>query len=225
VQTEILYQPAYSLAKVLLQTGETLRAESGAMVSMSGGVRIETAATGGFMKSLSRSLLGGESFFQNTFHADAEGEVTLAPKLPGDIMVFDMQGGEALVQSGSYLGSSTTIDIDAKWGGAKTFFASEGLFMLKCTGHGPLIICSYGAIHRVTIPAGQTYVVDTGHIIGFPTTMTYSVKKSGSWKSTVLGGEGLVCEFQGPGDILLQTRSQTEFLSWLIPLLPNNKSN
>jgi uncharacterized protein (TIGR00266 family) len=224
MQTEILYQPAYSLARVQLQAGETMRAESGAMVSMSGGVRIETQATGGLMKSLSRSFLGGESFFQNTFHADSAGEVTLAPKLPGDIMVFEMQGGEALVQSGSYLASATTIDIDAKWGGAKTFFASEGLFMLKCTGQGHLIICSYGAIHRVTIPAGQSYVVDTGHIIGFPTTMQYSIRKSGNWKSTVFSGEGLVCEFQGPGDILLQTRSQSEFLSWLIPLLPD-KSN
>ena len=119
MQTEILYQPAYSLARVQLDAGETMRAESGAMVSMSGGVRIETQATGGFMKSLSRSILGGESFFQNTFHADSAGEVTLAPKLPGDIMVFEMQGGEALVQSGSYLGSATTIDIDAKWAAPK----------------------------------------------------------------------------------------------------------
>ncbi len=225
MQTEILYQPAYSLAKVTLAGGETMRAESGAMVSMSGGIRIETQATGGFMKSLSRSLLGGESFFQNTFHADQPGEITLAPNLVGDIMVFEMQGGEVLVQSGSYLASATTINVDAKWGGAKSFFASEGLFMLKCSGQGHLIICSYGAIHRVTIPAGQSYIVDTGHIVGFPTTMTYSVRKSGNWKSTVFGGEGLVCEFQGPGDILLQTRSPAEFLSWLIPLLPNNRSN
>ena len=225
MQTEILYQPAYSLAKVTLAGGETMRAESGAMVSMSGGIRIETQATGGFMKSLSRSLLGGESFFQNTFHADQPGEVTLAPKLVGDIMVFEMQGGEVLVQSGSYLASATTINVDAKWGGAKSFFASEGLFMLKCSGQGHLIICSYGAIHRVTIPAGQSYIVDTGHIVGFPTTMTYNVRKSGNWKSTVFGGEGLVCEFQGPGDIFLQTRSPAEFLSWLIPLLPNNRSN
>ncbi|HRA48770.1 MAG TPA: TIGR00266 family protein [Thermomicrobiales bacterium] len=225
MQTEVLYSPAYSLAKVALQPGEQLRAESGAMVSMSGGIRIETQATGGFMKSLSRAVLGGESFFQNTFHADSGGEVTLAPRLPGDIMVFDLDNHEALVQSGSYLGSSTGITIDAKWGGAKSFFASEGLFMLKCTGSGPLIISSYGAIHRVTILAGESYVVDTGHIVGFPTTMTYSVRKAGSLKSTVFGGEGLVCEFQGPGDLFLQTRSPSEFLSWLIPLLPNNRSN
>ncbi|HET7603601.1 MAG TPA: AIM24 family protein, partial [Gemmatimonadales bacterium] len=64
MQTEILYQPAYALCRVMLSAGESMRAESGAMVSMSGGVQIETKATGGIMKSLGRSLLGGESFFQ-----------------------------------------------------------------------------------------------------------------------------------------------------------------
>ena len=63
MQTEILYAPAYSLARVTLAGGESVRGESGAMVSMTGGVRIETKATGGIMKSLGRSLLGGESFF------------------------------------------------------------------------------------------------------------------------------------------------------------------
>jgi len=64
MQTEILYQPAYALCRIALSPGETVRAESGAMVSMDGGIRVETKATGGIMKSLSRSLLGGESFFQ-----------------------------------------------------------------------------------------------------------------------------------------------------------------
>ena len=224
MQTEILYQPAYSLCRVSLSSGESMRAESGAMVSMSGGVRIETAATGGLMKSLGRSLLGGESFFQNTFHADSGGEVTLAPELPGDIITFDLAGHELIVQAGSYLASHTGITVESKWGGAKSFFGGEGLFMLKCHGTGTLIICSYGAIHKVSVPAGQNYVVDTGHIVAFPSTMTYNVRKAAGWKSTIFGGEGLVCEFQGPGEIYLQTRSQQAFLSWLIPQLPNRSN-
>jgi uncharacterized protein (TIGR00266 family) len=224
MQTEILYQPAYSLCRVSLNSGESMRAESGAMVSMSGGVRIETAATGGIMKSLGRSLLGGESFFQNTFHADSGGEVTLAPELPGDILTFDLAGQELIVQAGSYLASHTGITVESKWGGAKSFFGGEGLFMLKCHGTGTLIICSYGAIHKVSVAAGQNYVVDTGHIVAFPAGMTYNVRKVGGLKSTIFGGEGLVCDFQGPGDIYLQTRSPQAFLSWLIPQLPNRSN-
>jgi uncharacterized protein (TIGR00266 family) len=176
------------------------------------------------MKSLGRSLLGGESFFQNTFKSDSGGEVTLAPELPGDILTFDLAGHELIVQAGSYLASHTGITVESKWGGAKSFFGGEGLFMLKCHGTGTLIICSYGAIHKVSVPAGQTYVVDTGHIVAFPSDMTYSVRKAAGWKSTIFGGEGLVCEFQGPGELFLQTRSQQAFLSWLIPQLPNRSN-
>jgi uncharacterized protein (TIGR00266 family) len=224
MQTEILYQPAYSLCRVILNPGESLRAESGAMVSMSGGVQIETKATGGIMKSFGRSLLGGESFFQNTFRAESGGEVTLAPELPGDIMTFDLAGQEIVVQSGSYVASHTDIQVETKWGGSKTFFGGEGLFMLKCAGAGLLVISSYGAIHRVSVAAGQNYVVDTGHIVAFPAGMSYQVRKVGGLKSTIFGGEGLVCEFQGPGDLFLQTRSQQAFLSWLIPQLPNRSN-
>jgi uncharacterized protein (TIGR00266 family) len=224
MQTEIFYQPAYALCRVTLSPGESMRAESGAMVSMSGGVQIETKATGGIMKSLGRSLLGGESFFQNTFHAQSGGEVTLAPELPGDIMTFDLAGHEIIVQSGSYLASHTDITVETKWGGAKTFFGGEGLFMLKCSGTGTLVISSYGAIHRVSVPAGQNYVVDTGHIVAFPAGMQYQVRKVGGMKSTLFGGEGLVCDFQGPGDIFLQTRSPQAFLGWLIPQLPQRSN-
>jgi uncharacterized protein (TIGR00266 family) len=224
MQTEIFYQPAYALCRVTLSPGESMRAESGAMVSMSGGVQIETKATGGIMKSLGRSILGGESFFQNTFHAQSGGEVTLAPELPGDIMTFDLAGHEIIVQSGSYLASDTDITVETKWGGAKTFFGGEGLFMLKCSGTGTLIISSYGAIHRVSVPAGQNYVVDTGHIVAFPAGMQYQVRKVGGMKSTLFGGEGLVCDFQGPGDIFLQTRSPQAFLGWLIPQLPQRSN-
>jgi uncharacterized protein (TIGR00266 family) len=224
MQTEIFYQPAYALCRVTLSPGESMRAESGAMVSMSGGVQIETKATGGIMKSLGRSILGGESFFQNTFHAQNGGEVTLAPELPGDIMTFDLAGHEIIVQSGSYLASHTDITVETKWGGAKTFFGGEGLFMLKCSGTGTLVISSYGAIHRVSVPAGQNYVVDTGHIVAFPAGMQYQVRKVGGMKSTLFGGEGLVCDFQGPGDIFLQTRSPQAFLGWLIPQLPQRSN-
>src|SRR5215218_1938367 len=108
MQTEILYQPSYSICRVRLNQGETIRAESGAMVGMDAAITIQTQATGGFLKSISRSFLGGESFFQNTFTAEADGQILFAPSLPGDIMVMELTGSDLIVQSGSYLASSTT---------------------------------------------------------------------------------------------------------------------
>ena len=80
MKTEVLYRPSYSLAVVELAPGERMRAEAGAMVSMSAGVSLQTKAAGGFLASLKRSLLGGESFFMNEFAASEQGgTVTLAP--------------------------------------------------------------------------------------------------------------------------------------------------
>lgn len=100
MQTEVMYQPAYSVCRVRLNRGEQVRAESGAMVAMDPAIQIETRATGGIMKSLTRSMLGGESFFQNTFTAEADAEIFFAPRLPGDILVTELSG-EMIVQSGS----------------------------------------------------------------------------------------------------------------------------
>ena len=187
-------------------------------------VSIVTQATGGLFKSLSRSLLGGESFFQNTFTAtDQPGEILFAPRLPGDVMVIELTS-DLIVQSGSYLASSTPVTVDSKWGGSRTFFGGEGLFMLRCSGAGTLIVCSFGAIHKTTLQAGQRYTVDTGHIVAFQSNMQYSVRKVGSWKSTIFGGEGLVVDLTGPGDLYLQTRSPESFLGWLIPNIPQRSN-
>jgi uncharacterized protein (TIGR00266 family) len=129
------------------------------------------------------------------------------------------------VASGSFLASSAGVDVDSSWGGAKTFFSSEGLFMLKVSGQGDAIISSYGAIHAIDLQAGQSYTVDTGHLVAWTESVGYDVRKVGGWKSTLFSGEGLVCDLTGPGRIYLQTRSQEDFLGWLIPKLPTQNNN
>ena len=116
---EIESGPAYSLLNVTLDDGESLQAEGGAMVSHGENVSMDTNATGGFLKSLRRSVLGGESFFQNTFAASGgEGEVTLAPALPGDVVHEELTDETLYVQSGSYVAGDADLDVDTEFGGA-----------------------------------------------------------------------------------------------------------
>jgi uncharacterized protein (TIGR00266 family) len=226
MQTEIKYRPAYALAVVTLAPNEGIRVDAGAMVSMSPDVQIETKAQGGILASLGRSLLGGESFFQNSFRASAKGgEITLAPPLPGDMFTIEMKGETLLLQSGAYVGSSESITLDTKWTGAKTFFASEGLIMLRASGTGTLVFSSYGAIHEKNLAAGEKYKVDTGHIVAFSDGMGFQVQRIGGVKSTFFSGEGLIVELTGPGRLLMQTRSEDAFLAWLIPHLPKPSSS
>jgi uncharacterized protein (TIGR00266 family) len=225
MRNNIVYRPAYSLLQLLMDPGESIRAESGAMVSMTPNIQIETAARGGILGGLKRAVLGGESFFINTFTCQGgPGEMTLAPSLPGDLMHIPLTGGSMFVQSGSYICNNGTIEVDTSWAGARGFFSGEGLFLLKCAGTGDLFISSYGAIHTVELQAGQQYLVDTGHMVAFEETITYTVQRVGNWKSTLLSGEGLVCNFTGPGRLYLQSRSMDAFLKFLIPKLPKGNS-
>lgn len=221
---DIIYRPSYSLGVIRLAGGEQALVEGGSMVAMSQGVSLETKATGGFLKSLGRSLLGGESFFQNTYRAPAAGgTIYVAPPLPGDLSTMELRNESILIQSGAYVASEMGIQIDTKWGGAKTFFASEGLILLRASGSGKVVLSSYGAIHEVDLGAGEMLTVDTGHLVAFNEGVGFKVRAIGGIKSTLFSGEGLVVDLSGPGKVLLQTRSQSSFLAWLIPQLPRER--
>ena len=220
MEIEIAHRPSYSLAIAKLTPNERIRAEAGAMVSMSGGVNIETKAEGGILKSLGRAMLGGESFFQNFFIAPAQGgEVTLAPELPGDMMLLELRGQKLMLQAGSYVASENGVELTAKVS-VKAFMSAEGISMLEASGTGKLLVSSYGAIFERSIQTGEKYVVDTSHLVAFDAGMGVTPKTVGGFKSTLFSGEGLVVEMTGPGMIYMQTRSPQALINWIIPQLP-----
>jgi len=210
---EIKHRPSDSLLVVELGPGETLVAEAGALVSHTDGLTVETGTRGGVFGSLKR-MLGGESFFVNTFRAEDTSSVSLAAPLPGDVVALDLTDETVYVQSGSYLAAGEGIEVDTKFGGARTFLGGEGLFLLRVSGTGPLFVSSYGALEAVELAAGETLTVDTGHIAAFRDT-DFDVRRVGGLKSTLFSGEGLVCDFEGPGTVWVQSRSIDALLSWL----------
>jgi len=224
MEIDIQFRPSYSLAIVKLIPNERIRADSGAMVSHSAGVAVETKAEGGILKSLGRAMLGGESFFQNSWVAGPQGgEVTLAPDLPGDIVQINMTGTPLMVQSGSYLASEAGIELNSKFS-MKAFKAGEGLSMLEASGIGKMLVSSYGAIFEKNLSQGEKYIVDSTHLVAFDATMGVQTQAVGGLKSTFLSGEGLVVELTGPGRFFIQTRSPQALINWIIPQVPQ-KSN
>src|SRR5688572_30100538 len=218
---EILHQPAFSLAVVQLQAEQSILAEAGAMVSMSAHIELQSQMKGGLMGALKRTV-GGESAFVSTFTArGGPGEVTFAPGMPGDIAALELNSQMFFVQSSSYMAGDVSLTVDTKWGGAKTFFSGEGLFVLQVHGTGLLLVSSFGAIHRKRLAPGERYVVDTGHLVAWEGHMQYQLRKAaaGFFRSMV-SGEGIVAEFAGPGEILIQTRNLAAFAGVLKPFFP-----
>lgn len=224
LEFETVHSPSFTALIFYLQHGQSVVAEKGAMMYMHRTIEIQThARKGGLLKGVVTSALGAESFFVNTFTAaQGPGELALVGPTMGDIRVLDVSRQGMVLQSGAYLASAPSVDLDTKWQGLKGFLAERDLIMLHASGPGEVWVSSFGGIIEMNLKAGETVSVDTGHLVAFPDNMVFSVHRVGGWKSTFLSGEGLVTDLTGPGKILMQTRHLLAFVQALAPYLPSN---
>ncbi|MEY4633681.1 MAG: hypothetical protein RLZ18_1053 [Actinomycetota bacterium] len=218
MQIETRQGPAYAVARITLAPNESVKAESGAMMMMSSGVVLTSNAQGGVLKSLKRAAMGGESFFVSTFTAPAEGGfVDLAARLPGDIAVINIDASLPLfISKGSWLANDDKVSLDAQWGGFKNLFGSEGAFIVRAEGQGPIVIGCYGALEQIDLAAGQSITVDTGHMVAYDASVTMNLRKAaGGLVQSFKSGEGLAFDFAGPGRVWVQTRNPNELIGWI----------
>jgi uncharacterized protein (TIGR00266 family) len=221
---QIEHAPAYASLSLKLKPNQTVRVESGAMAAMDGSIQMKSKVKGGLMKGIGR-MLGGESLFVSEFTAaDKPGELIISPQVPGDIQHYQLDGSRSLmVQSSGFVAASPSVQIDTKFQGARGFFSGESLFLLRVTGTGDFWFSSYGAI--LEIPVSGEYVVDTGYIVAFEETLQYKVELLGGLsfkglRTGILGGEGLVCRFQGTGKLWIQSRQLYPLISFFQPFRP-----
>ena len=170
------------------------------MLAMSPGVAMETSTQGGVLKGLRRSVLGGESFFMNTFTAQVDGaELWLAPALAGDVVAWPIQR-HARTSSPA---RSSRPRRASRWtrSGAARRRSSRARACSCCASaaRATCVLSSYGAIHAIDLQPGQTYTVDTGHMVAWTEGVNYAVRKVGNWKSTFFSGEGFVVDADRPG--------------------------
>ena len=229
MRTSIEFDPSYSLLTVELDPGESIKAETGAMVAQAG-VDMKTGMGGGGLFGGIRRMIGGESFFLNTFTGERSGGwVSLAPPSPGDIGSFELQPGTNLfIQSSSFLACTENVQTDTQFQGFRGFFSGESLFFIRSyaeRGSGTVFYNSYGAIKQVPVTPGQELVVDTGHLVAFSDDVEYSIGKVGGIGSLIAGGEGLVLRFRGNGHVWVQSRNLASLADKLVPFLPKSGGN
>ena len=224
MKSSIEFSPAYTMLTLELSPGESFKAEPGAMVAQKG-VEMQTGMGGGGLFGGFKRMLGGESFFVNTFTAGPMGGwVSISPPIPGDIHSMDLQPGENLfLQGSSFLACSETVQTDTQFQGLKGVFSGESIFFLRAFAQGAggtVFFDSYGAIKRLDVDSGEELVVDTGHVVAFTDGVDYSIGKVGGIRSLIAGGEGLVMKFRGHGQVWIQSRNMLGLAERLIPFLP-----
>ena len=221
---QMLCRPAATAVRFALDAGEQLTCEVGAMIAMSSGMVINTTSrrrggSGGIIKGLKR-MFSGENFFLNHFTAQAPNQsLLIGPSMMGDCIHHPLTGSTMIVQGTSWLASTGNIEIDTTWQGfSSAIFSGESMFWVKCSGSGDLFLSSYGAIYPIQV--NGEYTVDTGHIVAFEDTLQFRIGKAGkSLLGSFLGGEGLVCKFQGQGTLYCQSHNPPSFGKLLGPKL------
>lgn len=232
MEIENEFGPAFTLMTASLSPGEQIKVEPGAMVAQSNGMEMKTGmggggGLGGFMKSMVKSALGGESFFVNTYTAGPSGGwISMAPSAPGDIKTFDLSPGESFyMQGGAFMASEVNVEVSTKFQGAKSLFSREGAFFLKAEAAdvpGKVFYCSYGAIKEIVVTPDKPIKIDNGHVVAFTEGLSYNISRVKGLGSFMFGGEGFTLDFQGSGKVWIQTRNMSSLATQLMPFLPSS---
>lgn len=212
---EILYPEAFPIVECHLEHGESIKAESDAMIAMSPTIDVEGKMDGGILRGLARKFLSGESlFFQELVARRGAGKILFGHSQVGGIMDVELDGSYGLtIQKNGFLASTQGIDVDTTVQNlSRGILSGEGFFVLNARGRGTIFVSSYGVIHPINLDNGEEVIIDNGHLVAWPDYMDYKIERASSgWISSFTSGEGLVCRFKGPGVVLIQTRNPDSF--------------
>ena len=228
--TRIECKSAYSVAYIFLSSGEEVHLESGALLAFSSGVTARPGTSGGVVKAAFRKVLAQEKFFMTKFQSEVDGAwVCATSKYPGDMDIIELsETGPIMLQSGSLVAVEPSVVIDVRYAGIDNIILREGATTIEATGVGQVIISSYGAIQEYPINAGESVVIDTGHIVAWTVGLQMQVGTLGSLVTAVTSGEGMVARYtarETPGKVWIQTRSEDQLKSWILPGRSQNEKS
>lgn len=214
---ELVGNAAFRYIKLLLSPGQTVITEPGAMASSDAGIALKAEVNGGFFQALVAKFLGGESFFINYFSnpTNKPQRLYLTQKTPGEIISRTLKGETFYVQPGAFIAQTEGVSRKVVWAGFASWIAREGLFRLAFEGHGTVWYGCYGAVVEKEVKGD--FIVDSGHLLSYPPTISLKVQLAGGLFSSLLSGEGFVLKLSGSGKIQLQTRSLSGLAGWLNP--------
>lgn len=215
MDVEVAGNPDFGYLRFLLDTGDSIYVESGAMSSMDEGIAVSVHMLGGVLPAIARKLLAGESLLVGRYQAQRPGQrFSAVSAIPGCIAHKTLTGDSLILTAGSFMACTEGISLATIFGGLKAMFSGEGMFFIKAQGTGELWFNAYGAIVEKVLDGGEL-IVDTGHLVAWEPSLNWTIQGMGNLMSTFFSGEGLVMKFSGSGSIWLQSRSVGGLVGWL----------
>ena len=218
---EIKNQP-YTVLTLKMEQGEQIKCQSGAMAWMTPGIEMQTQ-TGGLGGMFKKALVG-ESLALNNYIANQAGELTLAKKVPGDIMMLDISKTPIIAQKTAFLAATPNVNLDIylQHRVGTGFFGGEGFIMQKLSGNGYAWLEIDGSVQERELAAGEKLIVDSGYVAAMEATCSMEIQTIKGFTNILLGGEGLFnTVVTGPGKVWLQTMPVTALAMNLYAYMPH----
>lgn len=217
-----VYGDDMQFVEIMLDPGETIIAEAGAMMYMDSSIVMDTIFGDGSRReesdfvgklfSAGKRLITGESLFMTTYTNTGGGKkcVAFAAPYPGKVIPFDLShyGGTLICQKDAFLcaamGISVGIAFQKKIGVG--LFGGEGFIMQRLDGDGLSFMHAGGAVIRKDLQPVETLKLDTGCLVALTPSVDYDLQFAGNIKSALFGGEGIaIATLRGPGSVWLQS--------------------
>ena len=213
------------VVEVKLNKGESMYTQSGGMAYQTEGIKMNTNARGGVMKSLGR-MFSGESIFMANYTAETDGAmVAFASTVPGAVVPVDLRNlpGGLIMQKGAFLCAEQSVETSVAF--TKKFtaglFGGEGFILQKAQGNGTVFLEIDGDVIQKELAPGEVLKVDTGNVVAFESKVSYEIETVKGLGNIFLGGEGLfLTKLTGPGRIILQSQNFNDFVGKIIPRIP-----
>lgn len=220
------------IARLALSRGESVKIENGSMVysrgvEISGGLNSKKKGLGGVLGAIGRSITSGESMFITTATgAVDDGEIAIAPPIPGKIISLQVGGQQQYrLNTGAFLACDATLDYTMvnQGLGRAVFGGTGGLFVMETNGTGTILVSAFGDILSLDVTPESPLVVDNEHVVAWDASLNYNIQvASGMFGFTT--GEGVVNSFNGYGRVYIQTRNLQNLAQAMHPYLPTSAS-
>lgn len=209
------------LAKVVVRSGQRIRAQYDSAVAFSSGVVLNYGATGkSIWSTITNKLFGGENIMALFLQGKGIAHIS-DPEFSGSIAKYTLDKGEEIyINKGAWLASDEEVKLDSTWEsmGSLIMNGSKG-FILRASSPvegSRVFISSFGQLTKITLEEGETYTVDNGHLLAYSSTASKGLSLPGNVISSIASGEGLCHKLVGPGTLLVQSRSKEKFIEQVL---------
>ena len=187
---KIINGPAYATVIMNLKQDQEVYDQKGAVNYADSTINVNTK-TGGFFKSMFRSLVTSESMFM-TYYKGMRAEpsiISFSSVLPGDMFAVKIKPGKRyLISQNSFVCATQNVVLstDLRF---KNILESTNMFLTVASipvdskDDGMIWVAAYGGYERLNIPAGQSIKVEHGLFCLSDANLDYTIAKMGGLKT------------------------------------------